>query len=59
MFEPRLKFKPMLKLFKFDLRNRIVYKRDCKRNSKWTFMKRWQFPIHNDTLETFLRLKKV
>ena len=27
--------------------------KDCKRNCKWSFLQRWQCPIHNVTLETF------
>ena len=28
--------------------------RDCKRISKWPSMDRWQWLIHNSTLETFI-----
>ena len=27
--------------------------KDFKRNCKWSFLQRWQCPIHNGTLETF------
>jgi len=29
--------------------------KDCKRNFKWPSMRRWLCPIHNGTLETFIR----
>ena len=27
---------------------------DCKRNFKWPYMQRWQSPIHNSTLKSFV-----
>ena len=33
--------------------------RDCTSSFKWPFMQRWQFPIHNGTLETFILSKNV